>query len=271
MITQVQNQTIHYTEYGKGLPLIILHGFYLDSVSMVRAVEDTSVKLLGFRRIYIDLPGMGQSPKHNLENNSDSMLNLLCDLIRDLVDGLPFIVMGYSYGGYLARGVAKRFLKQIIGEVLICPVVVPDPEKRRKARIFNQDIDHSFFSGLDSDKQQELLTSMVVINARTAQRTESDFSRASALADSKFLQSLYKDGYASTYIENNQAVHTHKALIFLGYQDSSVGYLDMLEELEYYPKATVNLLSNASHSFFLEQPTQFEYILNSWLAQYKSK
>lgn len=43
----------------------------------------------------------------------------------------------------------------------------------------------------------------------------------------------------------------------------------MLRKLEYYPRATVNLLTNASHSFFLEQPTQFEHIVDSWLSQYK--
>jgi pimeloyl-ACP methyl ester carboxylesterase len=271
MIVKIKEQTVHYTVYGHGLPLIILHGFYLDSVSMVRAIEDTKISLKGFKRIYVDMPGMGQSPKHQLNNNSDTMLDLMCEFIKAIVHNHPFIVMGYSYGGYIVQGIAKRFLKQIIGEVLICPVVIPQIENRRKAKIINQDIDQEFLSLLDEKKQKDLLEKMVVINKRTYMRHESDFYRAHALADNVFLEELYQsDNYVSQYIESNEGFYPHKTLIFLGYQDIVVGYLDMLERLQYYPKATVNLLSDASHSFFLEQPTQFEYILNSWLSQYKS-
>ena len=63
--------------------------------------------------------------------------------------------------------------------------------------------------------------------------------------------------------------HEHKTLIFLGYQDNVVGYQDMMDQLINYPNATVSLMTNASHSFFLEQPKEFERKLNSWLSQYK--
>jgi pimeloyl-ACP methyl ester carboxylesterase len=236
---------------------------------MNRALENTRINLKGFRRIYIDLPGMGQSPRHNLENNSDTMLTLLCKFIPSIIGDHPFIILGYSYGGYLAQGIASKFRNQLLGEVLICPVIVPEPEKRKKASITNREIDAKFLSTITEEKQHELLNSMVVINERTFKRSESDFSRASALADSTFLNQLHTSGYTSEYIESNTGIHSHKALIFLGYQDKTVGYEDMMSRLNRYPKATVNLLTNASHSFFLEQPTQFEYILNSWLSQYK--
>lgn len=271
MIALVQNQAIHYTEHGKGLPLIIIHGFYLDSICMERAIEETSVTLDGFRRIYVDMPGMGQSERHYLKNNSDVMLDLMCEFIEQVVEDMPFIVLGFSYGGYIARGVAEKLADKVIGEVLICPVVEPDPKKRKSATITSHDIDQSFFETLAKEEQERLLKSMVVINERTYNRTRADFARAEALADDEFLEDLYNNHYASKYMEEQRMIHDHKALIFLGYQDATCGYQDMLDRLDLYPKATVNLLSNASHSFFLEQPIQFEYILNSWLGQYKQK
>lgn len=270
MIATIQGQTIYYSVKGEGLPLVILHGLYLDSLTMEHALEETRINLKGFKRIYIDMPGMGQSPAHELTNNSDVMLDLLSELIHQLVGDRPFIVMGYSYGGYMAQGIAKKFLGQIIGEILICPVVIPDVRKRRQETITNWDIDQGFFAGLEERKKEELLESMVVINPRTFHRSEADFSRATALADWGFLQPLFRDGYASTYIEGDERIHQHKALIFLGYQDTSVGYRDMLDRLDRYPHATVNLMSNASHSFFLEHPIQFEHILGSWLMLYKA-
>ncbi len=221
MVATIKDQTIHYTIEGDGLPLIILHGFFLDSMTMQSALEDTSINLKGFKRIYIDMPGMGQSPKHSLDNNSDTMLDLVSKLITTLISDHPFIVMGYSYGGYIAQGIAKKFRNQLLGEILICPVVVPQPKKRKLALITNREIDGSFLSTLDESVRTELLDSMVVINRRTYDRTEADFNRAKALADSEFLKDLFRNGYPCSYIESDTRMHNHKALIFLGYQTMS--------------------------------------------------
>ncbi len=271
MIDYIDDQMIHYDIKGEGLPLIILHGLYLDSLTMIHAIEESSMSLKGLKRIYIDMPGMGQSPPHNLENNSDSMLDLVTKLIEKLVGNRTFIVMGYSYGGYIARGIAKKFMNQVIGEVLICPVVMPEMSKRNVAPIVHQDIDRAFLESLPPFKQEELLESMVVINERTYNRSEADFLRATALADWSFLQALYTGKYASDYIEQDNRVHHHKALFLLGYQDTSVGYQDMLDMLPYYPHASVNILTDASHSFFLEHPVQFEAIVGAWLNIYKKR
>lgn len=271
MIKEIENQTIYYDIKGDGLPIIILHGLYYDSLTMIHAIEESSISLKGFKRIYIDMPGMGQSPVHELENNSDTMLNLISKLVQELVGDRPFIIMGYSYGGYIARGIAKKFLKQVIGEVLICPVVVPQFKKRRTAPIIHQDVDYKFLATLPEYKQEELLESMVVINERTIQRSEADFLRATALADYGFLQKLFSGKYESDFIEQDHQIHNHKTLFLIGYQDTSVGYQDVLDILKYYPHANVTILTDASHSFFLEHPTQFENILNAWLYSYKKR
>ncbi|MGE4353847.1 MAG: alpha/beta fold hydrolase [Oscillospiraceae bacterium] len=271
MIQYVDDQMIYYDVKGEGLPIIILHGLYLDSLTMIHAIEESSISLNGFKRIYIDMPGMGQSPAHNLENNSDTILELLTKLIEKLVANRPFIIMGYSYGGYIARGIAKKFMNQVIGEVLICPVVVPQLSKRRVASIVHQDIDREFLDSLPPLKQEELLNRMVVINKRTYHRSETDFLRATALANSGFLQALFSGKYASDYIEQDHRIHNHKALFLLGYQDTSVGYQDALDILAYYPHANVNILTDASHSFFLEHPSQFEALIGAWLNIYKKR
>ena len=119
------------------------------------------------------------------------MLDLLAEIIIELIDDRSFIVMGYSYGGYLAQGIAKRFRHQIIGEVLICPVVIPRRANRQMADIFHQEIDVNFFATLNNGQQQEIMKDMVVINERTYLRNQADFSRAIALADETFLGELY--------------------------------------------------------------------------------
>lgn len=271
MIQYIDDQMIYYDVKGDGLPIVILHGLYLDSLTMINAIEESSIPLNGFKRIYIDMPGMGQSPAHSLDNSSDTILQLLTKLVEKLVAGRPFIVIGYSYGGYIARGIAKKFMDQVIGEVQICPVVVPALSERKVGFITHQDVDRSFLQSLPSLKQEELLERMVVINKRTYHRSETDFLRAEALADSGFVQNLFTGKYASKYIEQDQRIHNHKTLFLLGYQDTSVGYQDVLDILKYYPHANVNILSDASHSFFLEHPGEFEAIVGSWLKIYKKR
>ena len=268
MIQNVDNQIIYYDVKGEGLPIVILHGLHLDSITMIHAIEERRISLKGFQRIYIDMPGMGQSPAHSMENNSDTMLELLAKLIEKLVADKPFIIMGYCYGGYMARGIAKKFLNQVIGEILICPVVIPQLSQRKLVSITNQYVDRKFLDTLPPQRQEELLKSMVVINKRTYNRSEMDFLRAKALSNSGFLQTLCSGKYTSNYIEQDQRIHNHKTLFLLGYQDVSVGYQDALDLLPCYPHATVNILTDASHSFFMEQPKQFETLMGSWLSTY---
>ena len=265
MIQHVDNQIIYYDVKGEGLPIIILHGLHLDSITMIHAIEERTISLNGFQRIYIDMPGMGQSPAHSMENTSDTMLELLAKLVEKLVAEKPFIIMGYCYGGYMARGIAKKFMNQVIGEILICPVVVPQMSRRTLVSITNQAVDYKFLEALPLQKQEDLLKSMVVINKRTYNRSEIDFLRAKALSNTGFLQTLCSGKYSSDYIEQDHRTHNHKTLFLLGYQDISVGYQDALDLLPYYPHANVNILTDASHSFFLEQPRQFETIISSWL------
>ena len=54
----INNQTINYTERGRGLPLVLIHGFPLDNriwESQVAALSDK------YRVIAPDLPGFGKS------------------------------------------------------------------------------------------------------------------------------------------------------------------------------------------------------------------
>jgi pimeloyl-ACP methyl ester carboxylesterase len=58
----------------------------------------------GYKRIYFDLPGHGRTQASDSLENSDQMLELVIDFIRETVGGGEFLVAGESYGGYLARG-----------------------------------------------------------------------------------------------------------------------------------------------------------------------
>ena len=93
---------IDYEILGEGTPVLIIHGWGIDRTTMQAAFEMVFEALGGYKRYYIDLPGMGRS-EHGDVHNSDDILALLHGFAEEII-GEPFILVGQSYGGLLARG-----------------------------------------------------------------------------------------------------------------------------------------------------------------------
>jgi len=96
---------VHYVEHGSGVPLVALHGAGVDHREIEAAIEAV-VPSTGYRRIYPDLPGMGRTASDGLTGNDD-VVRLLSDFLDHLGAG-PVMLLGHSYGAYLARGVVAR-------------------------------------------------------------------------------------------------------------------------------------------------------------------
>lgn len=62
MERQLDNITIHYEVHGEGKPILLLHGAFLDHRHMMSDLEPVFVARTGWQRIYVDLPGHGQTP-----------------------------------------------------------------------------------------------------------------------------------------------------------------------------------------------------------------
>ena len=119
MELRINDVRMHYVEHGDGVPLVALHGAGVDHREIEAAIEAV-VPAAGYRRIYPDLPGMGHSTTGGLTCNDD-VVRLLGDFIDHLGAG-PVLLLGHSYGAYLARGVAARRPGLVLGLALVCPV-----------------------------------------------------------------------------------------------------------------------------------------------------
>lgn len=91
--------SIYHKVIGEGFPIVILHGWTLDHQVMLHALEPVFEKQNGWKRIYIDLPGMGRSKPHPSIQNSDDMLEAVLRLLDEMIPDEQLIVCGYSYGG----------------------------------------------------------------------------------------------------------------------------------------------------------------------------
>jgi pimeloyl-ACP methyl ester carboxylesterase len=252
---RINGVAIHAVEHGTGVPLVALHGAGVDHHEIEAAVE-AIVPGAGYRRIYPDLPGMGRTTANGLSSNDD-VVRLLGDLIEHLADG-PALLLGHSYGAYLARGVAAQRPDLVRGLALLCPVTerssnVPDHN------VVRQDVDT--YDGLEQAQRPGFDEYFVVRTAATARRYRDHVAPGTTLVDEAALGRIF----SAWKVDVGSETFASPTLIAAGRRDSVVGYTDAIDLLERYPHATLAVIENAGHALMHEQPELLAAFLADWL------
>jgi pimeloyl-ACP methyl ester carboxylesterase len=77
---------VHYVEHGTGRPVPRLHGAGVDHREAEACFELTLGGVLGLRRIYPDLPGMGRTTAPATLRSAD-VLDTLLDFADEVIGG----------------------------------------------------------------------------------------------------------------------------------------------------------------------------------------
>lgn len=119
-----------YTRRGKGTPLMLVHGFPLDSSSwneIAPLLENV------FDIILPDLRGFGQSTTIESSYTISDMADDLAGLLDHL--GIEKTAMaGHSMGGYVALAFAKKYPDRVSGLGLVSSQAAGDPPERKEGR-----------------------------------------------------------------------------------------------------------------------------------------
>lgn len=121
---------LHYREAGRGLPVVLLHGFPLSL-----DIWTDAASLLGdsVRLITPDLRGHGDSEAPPGAYSMDA----LAEDVVGLADALGlerFVLGGHSMGGYVAFRVAARCRERLVGLVLVATRAEADTEEGKARR-----------------------------------------------------------------------------------------------------------------------------------------
>jgi pimeloyl-ACP methyl ester carboxylesterase len=123
---------IHYSDSGKGITILLLHG-YLESSGVWNGFEKKLAE--EFRVINIDLPGHGLSDVYGEVH----AMEFIASAIRELIDNLGIkkvFLTGHSLGGYVALAFLELFPDYLSGYCLFHSQPFPDPpaalEKRKR-------------------------------------------------------------------------------------------------------------------------------------------
>lgn len=256
---------IYYKIIGKGKPVVILHGFHLDHRVMKACLEPTFKSVKGFKRIYIDLPGMGKSRNVSSIKSSNDILTITKSLISRLLGKTHFYVIGYSYGGYLAQCMVAKNSRCIDGMFLFAPVIIPNTKKRDigKHRALIKKYRPATFT---NKKEKETFSNLVVQTKKVWHDVQKYILPGFAATNTPLLDYIFNSSYGiSENIIKLKHKYTKPVHIILGRYDSFVGYKDALKIMDNYPRASFIILDSAGHNLQFEQPSIFRGQIKDWL------
>ena len=251
-----------YEVIGTGEPVLIIHGWGISRITMKGAFEPVFSELDGYKRFYIDLPGMGNSG-HGDVKNSDDMLELLHGFAVDVI-GEPFIIVGQSYGGLLARGFVKKYQELIKKIILLVPCIIPGVKQGRVEPHTVLEQDDELLASLNDDESDSFTLMNVVLTRDVWERYRTYLIPALESADWDFLNNVL-EGSFSFDPDDLKEPCTIPCLIIAAKQDTEVGYKDQFDLMEKYTNATYCAVERAGHNLQIEQPEIFGSLVKNWL------
>ena len=265
MKCELKGITVHYKTFGEGKPIIMLHGWPLDHRIMESIMEPLFTSRDGWKRIYPDLPGMGETPGMDWITNQDQILDIVLEFVEAIVPGQRFVVAGYSYGGYLGRGMVYQRSTMMDGLCLIAPVmlagdtqkILPSHQSLIKDPAIVSELEKNLaeaFQGIAVVQSRELLDAMIAVGLP-----------ARKIADYEFLSKLGNNYAFSFDVDSLPEPFPGPTLMLMGRQDSACGYYDAWSILENYSRGTFVVLDRAGHGLMFEQRNIFNAVVNEWI------
>ena len=252
---------LHHVERGTGVALINLHGWPAEHGQMMAMMEPLFPRRVGWRRIYLDLPGMGLSTGPKWLVNHDQMLDVVSDFLEAVAPDQRVVVAGHSYGAKLARGLMRRHGDRIAAAFLLSPgapagvpvaaapfpVVAEDPQ-------------------FDAELTEAERRIVGLIHVRSLSVLET--IRAQALpgleaADHAFLARIAAGPDFSFFTEPARPF-PGPVLILSGRQEPT-GYAHLVDLLGECPRGTCAILDRTGHLLFAEQPALLTALATEWL------
>ena len=131
MKSAINGLELAYTDQGKGLPVVLIHGFPLN-----RSMWQPQVKTLtaeGFRVIAPDLRGFGESEAPAQGYSMDAFADDVVALMNHLGIGRA-VLGGMSMGGYVLLNLLARHPRKVAGAAFLLTRCTADDEAGRARR-----------------------------------------------------------------------------------------------------------------------------------------
>lgn len=252
--------------------MLFVHGWLLNGATEALDFEPIFTTLTGFnfKRIYVDLPGMGQSPLGDV-TDLDSMYERLRDFVQTVIGNARFLLVGSSCGAYLCRALVHDFSGQIDGVLLRVPMVKPDNAERDVDEFRVLVGDGAYMGSLSPVDASWVKDILIQTPAYTdLMRRRMDMARAAvAMCEGEMLAQIRNDTsrYCLSRPLDDERGFPAPTLILCGRHDGVVGWRDALGLVEKYLRASFVVLDRGVHAMPVDEGDVFEALVRDWLAR----
>ncbi|MCL3817942.1 alpha/beta fold hydrolase [Aeromicrobium wangtongii] len=254
---------MHVVERGAGTPLVLLHGFGADHRLLLPL--DGAIERAGqWRRLYVDLPGHGQTPAGGVASTEDVVAAVDAEIARRLGDE-PFAILGNSFGAMIARRIAHDRRDQVLGLATVAGVFIAEHDHRTVPERVVLVEDAAVVAGL-GDAAEAYAEMAVFQTAENAQAFREHAEPGEAAADHDAMGRIAERyELAEMPEEASPEPFVAPSLFVTARQDQVVGYEDAWARLEHYPRATFSVLDAAGHNVHLDRPPLVGALVTDWL------
>ncbi|WP_165983153.1 alpha/beta fold hydrolase [Macrococcus brunensis] len=254
MKINIKNIEINYQEAGRGKPVYFIHGNGLELNSHYLLYDDLFDDAM-YRRIYMDLPGMGESEAAQSIATTNDMLDVIMAFIDTLTPKQDIILFGHSYGAYMCLGLMDRWKNRITDAFLTCPVVEGQFKARMREKLVPV-IKEKIHVKDNQDYYDEYTDTTVVISEDTWRRYQELIVPGIKKADKAFMKALRRDESVYYQFRCEDVIDIGdrtKLQVILSKQDNIVGYQDQLSFFNKEANVSVTLLANTGHNPMIEE------------------
>lgn len=257
---------MHFVEYGSGTPILIIHGFCVDH-RLLLGLDPVLAAQGKWRRVYIDLPGMGMSVAGPEINSADAVASAVVAFARKSFGSEKFAVLGNSFGGLIARHVAAEFGNQVLGIALLCPVAVADRGSRTlpSQTVLRKDPD--LLESLAPEDRADYEAMAVVQSSENWDLFRDSVLPGLRTFDQKAIERISERYSLSVEPEAGSPKFQGPTVFIMGRQDHVVGFQDQTALSGHYLQLTIAVLDRAGHNAHLDQQGITSALLEEWLVR----
>jgi pimeloyl-ACP methyl ester carboxylesterase len=264
---EVGGMTFSYETHGEGTPVVFLHGIPTDRRSMVPRYEPLFARAdgpRGFRRIYLDSPGMGETPASPSITNLDQYVEAVGSFLEAETGGEPFALAGTSFGAHLAQAYTLLHPERLAGLAMFVPSYGPRASIRpEKTALFTEP---GVLDGVPEPLAGAFANAATVHSKAVLDAIATSVAPGGKIADHAFLRPVVKEPLS--YAERlNHMTYGGPVLIVAGRQDAMCGYVEAWPIAEQFPRATFAVLDRAGHAMQIEQNKLLHALFGEWLAR----
>ena len=244
---------------GSGHPLVLLHAFPLSHLIWKNLQPPA-----GYQLILPDFPGFGQSPLAHpgftLADAAESLQNNLKEL--GVIE--PVTLGGISMGGYWALEFARQFPQSLKSLLLISTRAGADkPEGRQKRLASAEKVEEEGTGFLVDSMVPGLLGKTTMVGNKALVQLISDWIRETPPQAVSLAQRAMANRRDQEDLLPKVKV---KTLVLAGKEDALIPFSESESMAKTIPNSQLHLLDHVGHLIPLEDPKNFQKILNGFLS-----